>query len=74
MIGEAISGKTITDSKVEKSDNVVKMLEIIQTLDCWIDEIEPAQQEQRFGNTAYRDWHARLVAVIIHIMLRAGTC
>jgi hypothetical protein len=29
-----------------------------------IDEIPPVEQQQRYGNTAFRDWHAKLVQVI----------
>ncbi len=31
-------------------------------MSCWADEVEPTEQQQRFGNRAFRDWHARLEA------------
>ena len=33
---------------------------LLDTLSKWIDEIKPAEQQQRFGNKAFRDWHAKL--------------
>jgi serine/threonine-protein phosphatase 2A activator len=33
---------------------------MIGVLNTWIDEIQPVQQQQRFGNTAFRTWLKRL--------------
>ena len=41
------------------------MLKVLEILDSWIDEIPLAEQQQRFGNKAFRDWHLRLEQVII---------
>ena len=41
------------------------MLRVLEILDSWIDEIPLAEQQQRFGNKAFRDWHLRLEQVII---------
>ena len=47
------------------------MLRVLEILDSWIDEIPLAEQQQRFGNKAFRDWHLRLEQVII-IFLEFG--
>jgi len=60
MIGEAISGKKIRDDKIEKSEAVLKTLEMLETLSQWADEIKLEEQQQRFGNQAFRTWHNRL--------------
>lgn len=60
MIGNAICGKKITDQSHEISDPVKSTLDMLETLDKWIDEIKPAEQQQRFGNKAFRDWHEKL--------------
>ena len=65
MIGEAISGKRICDEIVEKSEPITKTLEMLHTFGQWADEIEQKQQnwetkQQRFGNEAFRTWHAKL--------------
>ena len=40
-----------------------KLLEVLETMNKWIDEIPPIDQPQRFGNKAYRDWFDRLTEV-----------
>ena len=65
MIGEAICGKKIRDEKVCKSDNVNVLLSILDQLSKWIDEIQPLEQQQRFGNKAFRDWYEKLTTVRI---------
>ena len=54
MIGEAISGKKIRDEKIEKSEPIMKTLEMLETLSQWADEIKLEEQQQRFGNQAFR--------------------
>lgn len=63
LVGEAISGKKIRDEKISKSDNVNKLLNILDQLSKWIEEIQPLEQQQRFGNKAFRDWYDRLKKV-----------
>ena len=54
MIGEAISGKKIRDDKIDKSEAVLKTLEMLEILSQWADEIKLEEQQQRFGNQAFR--------------------
>ncbi|KAG6888007.1 hypothetical protein C0992_009920 [Termitomyces sp. T32_za158] len=45
------------------SQAITRTLELLDTLDLWIDEIPPLQSPQRFGNLAFRTWGARLEEV-----------
>ena len=40
---------------------ISKLAEYLELLAQWVDEIPPIKQPMRFGNKAFRDWHARLV-------------
>jgi hypothetical protein len=42
---------------------IIQLEEFLQKLAIWVDEIPPIKQPMRFGNKAFRDWHARLVLV-----------
>ncbi|KAG7254148.1 hypothetical protein CRUP_000185, partial [Coryphaenoides rupestris] len=39
---------------------VEKLLDLLETLDRWIDETPPVDQPSRFGNKAYRTWYGKL--------------
>lgn len=54
-LNEAIKAKPLSvDCKV--SDNVMKILNLLDKIDLMVDEFPPIEQPQRFGNTAFRDW------------------
>ena len=75
-IGDAIKGKKIRDIKISEipEESVIKgLLRVLEILDSWINEIPPAEQQQRFGNKAFRDWHLRLEQVIITIVISQMT-
>ena len=61
-IGDAIAGKKISDV-ASVSDPISKMRDVLDTLSQWADQVEPVEQEQRFGNKAYRTWHEKLTQV-----------
>jgi serine/threonine-protein phosphatase 2A activator len=42
------------------SDNVKKVLSMLDIIDTFVDEIPPDQSSQRFGNTAFRTWITKL--------------
>ena len=42
---------------------IQNVLNLLDTLSRWVDEIPPIQQPQRFGNKAYRIWFAKLKEV-----------
>lgn len=43
--------------------NIDKLLQIIDTLSLWVDEIKPIGQPQRFGNKAFTKWWKRVEEV-----------
>lgn len=43
------------------TQTVAALLRILSTLSTWVDEIPASQQAMRYGNKAFREWHARLV-------------
>ncbi|CAN8073175.1 unnamed protein product [Agarophyton chilense] len=45
---------------VEASSGVKSIVSVLEKLEKWAHEIEPTQQAARFGNKAFRTWHARL--------------
>ena len=60
MIGDAICGKKIRGENIKQSENIGKLLGTLDQLSNWIDEIQPMEQQQRFGNKAFRDWYDRV--------------
>lgn len=58
-MNQAVKGKKISDIVIT-SDIVKKMIELLETLDKWIDEIPPIEQPQRFGNKAFRTFYSKL--------------
>ena len=64
-VGDTIKGKKIRDIKVDKHDEsvVVGLINLFEELDKWISEIPLVEQQQRFGNKAFREWHDRLKEV-----------
>ncbi|ORX85285.1 Phosphotyrosyl phosphatase activator [Basidiobolus meristosporus CBS 931.73] len=58
-LNESVKNKKISDH-VEVSENVNKLLSVLEILDSWIAEIPPLQNPQRFGNKAFRTWMKRL--------------
>lgn len=42
------------------SQEIDRILALLDTLSDWVDEIPPLQTPQRFGNLAFRTWGARL--------------
>jgi serine/threonine-protein phosphatase 2A activator len=52
-LNDAVKGKKVSDS-CEVSQPVQTMLDILQKLGEWVDEIPPAQQALRYGNPAFR--------------------
>lgn len=44
----------------KQSQEIDRILALLDTLSGWVDEIPPLQTPQRFGNLAFRTWGARL--------------
>lgn len=43
---------------------IVDLQGFIAQLSSWVDEIPPIKQPMRFGNRAFRNWHARLMVEV----------
>lgn len=48
------------------------LVESLHAMGRWIDEIPPIQQPMRYGNKAFRSWHARLVREAPHVCERVA--
>jgi serine/threonine-protein phosphatase 2A activator len=44
----------------QTSQEIDRILALLQILSDWVDEIPPLQTPQRFGNLAFRSWGTRL--------------
>ena len=66
-VGDAIKGLKIRDESKQNLAPVQGLIDVLKTLTLWIEEIPPLQQEQRFGNKAFRDWYTKLQKVRIQI-------
>lgn len=58
-LNEGVKGKKLSN-EYKVSETVEKLLELLETLDRWIDETPPVDQPSRFGNQAFRTWYAKL--------------
>ncbi|KAI4337678.1 hypothetical protein L6164_016062 [Bauhinia variegata] len=68
-LSESIRGRKISDP-CHQSETVNTIVSILDSLIQWVEEIPPVQQAARYGNTAYRTWHSRLVESSESLMLR----
>ncbi|CAH1643259.1 unnamed protein product [Spodoptera littoralis] len=58
-LNDAIKSKPLTvDCKI--SDNVKRLIKMLEIIDNLIDEFPPIEQPQRFGNAAFRSWLSKL--------------
>ncbi|XP_064649450.1 serine/threonine-protein phosphatase 2A activator-like [Lineus longissimus] len=61
VLNDSVRGKKMSQSPPDSmSDNVKKVIEVLEEMDKWIAEIPAIDQPQRFGNKAFRDWFQRL--------------
>lgn len=59
-LNEAVKSKPLSvDCKI--STNVKKFCDLLDKVEAIIEDYPPVEQPQRFGNTAYRDWIARVI-------------
>ena len=59
ILNESVKGKKLRDD-VSASPIVGKLLQLIEKLSSWMDEVPPVEQPQRFGNKAFRTWWERI--------------
>eukprot|EP00842_Homolaphlyctis_polyrhiza_P005675 jgi/Hompol1/6108/HPOL_002225-RA len=58
-LNESVRNKKVSDD-CEVSMACVGIVEMLNVLDSWIDDIPPEPTPQRFGNISFRKWVARL--------------
>jgi hypothetical protein len=66
QLSDAVRSKPISwaskpENATQASAAVDKVMSMLDEIDSWTVEIEPVQQPTRYGNKAFRTWHARLV-------------
>lgn len=71
-LSQATIGIEISASRLDSASPIVKALvEVLDEMERWIDDFPPLQQPMRFGNKAFRQWHARLVERAQPLMVEA---
>lgn len=69
-LNEAIKGKPLSvDCKI--SDNVKKILTLLDEIDQTIDKYPPIEQPQRFGNAAFRDFLMHVKSITTQLLQEA---
>ncbi|KAM3958297.1 serine/threonine-protein phosphatase 2A activator [Aphomia sociella] len=69
-LNEAIKSKPLSvDCKV--SQDVTKIMKLLDKIDKLIEECPPVEQPQRFGNTAFRDWLTKVKLNTTHLLQEA---
>uniref|UniRef100_A0A0C9RI51 Serine/threonine-protein phosphatase 2A activator n=1 Tax=Wollemia nobilis TaxID=56998 RepID=A0A0C9RI51_9CONI len=59
VLSDSIRGHKISDPCTESS-TVKQILEVLEAMNEWVDQIPPLQQPARYGNPAFRQWQERL--------------
>ena len=60
---DAIVGVSSPLDENQVHDTVKKSIDLLDTIETWIDQIPPQPTPQRFGNLAFRSWGHRLNSV-----------
>ena len=58
-LNEAAQGQPLS-AHTSASSAINSMVQVLDTLNSWVDEIPPAKQALRYGNPAYREWFAKV--------------
>ena len=66
-LSAAIAGRRLSE-QMSTNGCIRTILDAFDRMSGWIDEIPPNQQAQRYGNTAFRTWHGRLVEYAPQLM------
>lgn len=67
-INDAIKGVSNSQGSEGASKNINKIVNLLDILSNWIDDIPPVQQPQRFGNAAFKTWYNRLKDEAIELL------
>lgn len=61
-LSDSVLGKTLTQN-VFRSNTIVLIMNLLETLQSWCDEIEAAPEgTSRFGNVAFQTWYDKLAS------------
>lgn len=61
-LSRSVRGIEVSPERLSNASPLIKALvDVICELESWIDDFPPLDQPMRFGNKAFRQWHARLV-------------
>lgn len=69
-LNDEVKDKKLRDDHLI-SDNVKKVLDILDRLNSWIDEIPPVEQPQRFGNKAFKTFYEKLTGESAQLLEQA---
>jgi len=68
-VSDSIHGVGLSSVDAKTAPEPIKRLtEALSTMESWLKEIPPIKQPMRFGNKAFRQWHARLVENAVAIL------
>jgi len=71
-LSESVKGIPVTEERLKNASPFVRgLVDMLQEIEQWIEEIPPINQPMRFGNKAFCKWHARLVERGPEILLKA---
>ncbi|KFD52032.1 LOW QUALITY PROTEIN: hypothetical protein M513_07164 [Trichuris suis] len=62
LLNRAVRGRSLTDT-LEETKIIGDLIALMDVMDKWVDETPPVDQKSRFGNFAFRTWHALLKEV-----------
>lgn len=58
-LNDAVQGQP-TSVPVRPSKTISNLLNVLETVDGWVDEIPPLKQSLRYGNPAFRTWFSKV--------------
>jgi len=67
-VNDIIKGRIVNSVSDNTPEIINKILSIFRRMHQWLDEIPPEEQQQRFGNKAFRTWYDKLVQNAIPLM------
>ena len=67
-LSTAVAGTKLSDQLPHCSPLVTALKEELSIMARWVDDIPPVKQAMRYGNVAYKQWHARMVAYTPQLM------
>ncbi|KAK3273066.1 hypothetical protein CYMTET_18669 [Cymbomonas tetramitiformis] len=65
-LNESVKGKPL-GVECLVTERIQSIVDLLGTLSTWVDEIPPATQQMRYGNTAFRTWQERLANSVIDL-------